>query len=522
MPVQDKSERGPERAPEKSPSNGAESRRGLPFADQPASRREIPHGAADDLVHDPAFEAGEGQGELFGPYDYDGNDEQRDSQVHILSADSAEEWRETLPSGKEGGVRRSDDIHVGQRSGEDRIDGTPDESPVQSQVQSPHQSSDQGHGETQVRPEEPRKNRETELPPTSRQPQISNQPAKEEDRGASGRGRQNSGSQDRGTRRRVRVARGVGNDDSARRWKSHAKQRKDTLPGYAYIVFVFILVATVYLARVAWMGGSSLFDDSPVASQRGGPAGAPAQGSSNIPMPTGANVIPWERDALQELDSSQKHAAQGALSSAEADLDRVDSSLTAARLQSQPVDPGFFGTVISALDRVLQQRPQDTKLHGLVTSTRGELASLRSAQQIPSGALGTKPVSFATSRSLSPGDTINLEALGGEYLDATVMADTVEIFAPPMTRSLADNVTVNGITIAGATQTLDGIHWRNVEFVDTRVRYADGDVDLQDVHFVRCTFTFPDDERGSQLADAIALGKSTFTIGAPAPQQNPQ
>jgi hypothetical protein len=78
-------------------------------------------------------------------------------------------------------------------------------------------------------------------------------------------------------------------------------------------------------------------------------------------------------------------------------------------------------------------------------------------------------------------------------------------------RSLEDNVAVEKLTIAGASQTLDGIRWTDVTFVGTRVKYAKGPLDMENVRFVNCTFDFPADESGSRLSNAIALGQTSFT-----------
>jgi acyl dehydratase len=106
---------------------------------------------------------------------------------------------------------------------------------------------------------------------------------------------------------------------------------------------------------------------------------------------------------------------------------------------------------------------------------------------------------------------LNPGALGGDYLDATKLAATGEIVVPPVRRSLEDNVAVEKLTIAGASQTLDGIRWTNVTFVGTRVKYAKGPLDMENVRFVNCTFDFPADESGSRLSNAIALGQTSFT-----------
>jgi hypothetical protein len=51
-----------------------------------------------------------------------------------------------------------------------------------------------------------------------------------------------------------------------------------------------------------------------------------------------------------------------------------------------------------------------------------------------------------------------------------------------------------------------------VTFIGTRLRYQGGEADLQNVHFVRCTFGFANGDRGARLATAIALGESSIAI----------
>ncbi len=115
-------------------------------------------------------------------------------------------------------------------------------------------------------------------------------------------------------------------------------------------------------------------------------------------------------------------------------------------------------------------------------------------------------------RTLAANDLLDPAVLGGNFLDATLLPDMAEILLPPETRQFSDNVRVENLTIAGGSQTLDGIHWHNVTFIDARLRYEDGPLDLQNVRFVRCTFGFPSDARGAQIANAIALGQTTLKI----------
>jgi hypothetical protein len=115
-------------------------------------------------------------------------------------------------------------------------------------------------------------------------------------------------------------------------------------------------------------------------------------------------------------------------------------------------------------------------------------------------------------RILVIGATLNPASLGGNLLDATSMPSGAEILEPPMSRLFADNVHVENLTIVGAAQTLDGIHWKNVTFIGTHLRYEGGEVDLHDVRFIHCMFGFPSDDRAGRLATAIARGQTTVVI----------
>src|SRR5579862_8615355 len=115
-------------------------------------------------------------------------------------------------------------------------------------------------------------------------------------------------------------------------------------------------------------------------------------------------------------------------------------------------------------------------------------------------------------RILAIGAVLNPAKLGGNLLDATSMPSGAEILEPPMSRIFADNVRVENLTIAGAAQTLDGIHWKNVTFIGTHLRYEGGEVDLHDVRFIHSMFGFPSDDRGGRLATAIARGQTTVVI----------
>lgn len=288
----------------------------------------------------------------------------------------------------------------------------------------------------------------------------------------------------------------------------------------------------------------------------------------------GPPVAPWEQDVLEYFDEAGRQAKGGNIIGAEVQVDQAVAEMEEARVRSEPVQENFFGRVSTKLDGILKapaagesavQNPDATssahqiqargadpvaaRLFQHVTQARIELAAMRSWQEsMPTRARlavsvaedavdgrvvkSTRPdlasalsvsasgkltlpaghVDVEAPRELSKGDIFGPTSLHANFLDASLMPDTSEILMPPESRRLSDNVRVENLTIAGASQTLGGIHWRNVTFIETRVRYEDGGLDLHNVHFIHCTFGFPSDARGAAIANMIALGNASLTI----------
>lgn len=263
-----------------------------------------------------------------------------------------------------------------------------------------------------------------------------------------------------------------------------------------------------------------------------------------------AHGIPWERDVMILLESGIRDAQAGNLTGSEMDVDRASSLIETARLQLSPAAADFFASVVQQLDRVAAVHPENVRLVEHTRLVRIDLAELRSElagpapavpatgsaaalatavsslsptaskpSDGPSGGAATMPadaedhhVTLGAPRSVVSGQDLTPKTFGGNYVDASIMPDTSEILEPPSTRLFVDNVRVENLTFQGAAQTLDGIHWHNVIFIGTRLRFEGGEVDLQNVHFVRCTFGFTTDERGARLANAIALGEPSIVI----------
>ena len=275
------------------------------------------------------------------------------------------------------------------------------------------------------------------------------------------------------------------------------------MPVYAQIAIPILLI--LLFGRLAWQGAHSLFHFGGKGS------------STNIArVHTEPPVAPWALDFKQSLDASERDAAAGNLSAAEIAADRAESFLTTARLGAQSAAPGFFASASAQLDRVLQKKPADQRFFAHVTSARIELASFRSAQEIAPPAPADRIVLDAP-RPLRANQTLNPAALKGKYLDATSLPEISEILAPPTSRAFADNIRVENLTITGAAQTLDGIRWRNVTFVNTHLRYDGGELSLENVRFIRCRFGLPEDERGARIASAVVLAPppGAITISEP-------
>jgi hypothetical protein len=291
-----------------------------------------------------------------------------------------------------------------------------------------------------------------------------------------------------------------------RRHRRHRTTFSTSAPGYAR--FTIVTIALLLVATLIWRGIRWVWH----------PAREQAAAYSRLTVASSSpGAAPWERDVMASLAAGAQDAGEGKLVAAEMDVDRAASIITGMRLQSSSAQPEFFEGTISALDRVARMHPEDKRLVEHVALARVELAGLRSsldATALPAetSAPETRRVRIAAPRSIEAGHVLDPATLGGDYLDGMLMPDTAEILLPPASRMFTDNVRVENLIIAGAAQTLDGVHWHNVTFIGTRLRYQGGELDLRNVRFVRCRFGFSSDDRGARLANALALGQSSLVI----------
>lgn len=323
-----------------------------------------------------------------------------------------------------------------------------------------------------------------------------------------------------------------------RRW---VRRKSGFTPAPTYARVAVVSLAMALMATLAWQGAQRLLVPARMGSDDA--AHFLARPPSDRP-----GVPAWQTDLSDALGQAVAQGAGGNITAAEMESDRAATILMTARMQTLIATPELFEHTVHELDRVLQTHPDNVRLVEHVTLARIELAQLRSAQPVmpeasgggegaaskhedapQTGSLNSGAdvgpgvqavhavsipghVILAAPRALAANDLLDSTALHGNYIDATLMPVTSEVLLPPSTRVMADGVRVDGLTITGAAQTLDGIRWKNVTFVGTRLRYEGGEVSLQNVRFTNCTFGFSADERGARLADAIAFGQRSFVM----------
>lgn len=223
---------------------------------------------------------------------------------------------------------------------------------------------------------------------------------------------------------------------------------------------------------------------------------------------------------LSAEPAEQSSDAEGSAQGAPADLvaGRLFQHVTQARIElaamrswEEPMPAGML-----AIDSAKAAEHSAAQTAAERDATNGSVPDLPSSAPFISAAgklkLPAGHIAIEAPRELSANQLLDPASVRGNFLDATLMPDTSEILLPPEHRQLSDNVRVEGLTMAGASQTLDGVHWRNVSFVGARLRYEDGPLDLQNVRFIHCTFGFPSDARGASIANAIVHGQTSLTI----------
>jgi hypothetical protein len=183
---------------------------------------------------------------------------------------------------------------------------------------------------------------------------------------------------------------------------------------------------------------------------------------------------------------------------------RAASTLTATlRQEKSPSRPEFFRGIVEGT-RALSNSTQPS-LRDAAFDLQTQLAEYRSAL-IPiknDEAWTFQPMPHAITvypNARISGGTFNMSNVSG---DAIVAGKGIRTHPLPY---------LQGTVIEGGMQTLDGFEWQHVIFIGMHIRYKGGEVKLNGVVFINCTFDLQRDKRGARVADYVALDLPTLNI----------
>jgi hypothetical protein len=173
-------------------------------------------------------------------------------------------------------------------------------------------------------------------------------------------------------------------------------------------------------------------------------------------------------------------------------------------------------TVSEPLQIALQQKTDQS----FIAATRQPStwnAVLISLKTLPTS-LQTNPWTF-TPKEHAIRAFPNTVVTGGNFDVSAVTGDAVELGVAtkyPLSFRPLPPPLFDGTVFQGGRQTLDGIEWRNVTFVQMHISYKGGVVKIEGVRFVNCTFDLPPDPRGAKLAQYVALNGPKLEFGSAA------
>jgi hypothetical protein len=207
--------------------------------------------------------------------------------------------------------------------------------------------------------------------------------------------------------------------------------------------------------------------------------------------------------AQKYIGDSAAYAVRAKTALAVKAVQQATSALASATEEKLPNPPEYFVKTIGMIDGIahvstspeLSPQLQDARV--CLARYRSSLITVAKTTYI-----GMKPNVRMMGAMTLKGDN----NISGGYLDISAVPGDGFIGAPTGHKlSLSDNIRFVGTFIGGGTQTIDGIHWINVTFIGTEIRYTGGELDLEHVTFAGCTFEAPANERGERFAEYVAL-----------------
>jgi hypothetical protein len=196
------------------------------------------------------------------------------------------------------------------------------------------------------------------------------------------------------------------------------------------------------------------------------------------------------------LDKSKKDADEGKTADAQRSLQLAGIFLQTATQEKAKVDPAYFQAVSQQLAGLKSLPALAPEVHG----TSLELAAYKSSLQ---------PQPKVTGKEIRVVDATNSSDLKDRVtLNKITPGDFV--VPPSVVRRLNEAGLVSGLVLRGAvpgvSQTLDGLRWNDVIFINVHIKYAGGETELRNVTFVNCTFEIVDSPRGTNMTNYVVLG----------------
>jgi hypothetical protein len=226
---------------------------------------------------------------------------------------------------------------------------------------------------------------------------------------------------------------------------------------------------------------------------------------SNIGNQFDSKLANLKTDLIKEfLTRAKVSSAKGDESDASAAL-RAASILTSiAKEDREPAGANFFKEAVFDLTSIQPLATIPSVLAAPTHDASVQLASYRSAIE-PAPPLPKKRIEIGGSKTTK--DIAHAYALEGGAIIAYGGPPGFDMFSFPSTGLPTE---FENFAFADGSQILDNGIWTNVVFLNMHIKYQGGFVQLTNVSFVGCSFSFALDSRSFALANAIALNRSVL------------
>ncbi|MGO9126634.1 MAG: hypothetical protein ACLP6G_17330 [Terriglobales bacterium] len=227
------------------------------------------------------------------------------------------------------------------------------------------------------------------------------------------------------------------------------------------------------------------------------------------------------------ISTAKRELSDGRLPQAASAVQSATAMVATAQLRGIRPDPAFFKRQIEEVSGI---HPKSRELADQVNQFRFTLATYRSQFNprpvIPKETQEWKPdIQIQPSVNYHVGPNAQFVLPAGNTIEgppgqpSRVVFDIHDLgdkdFIVPPSRSMEEaKIMIANVTIFGGSQTLGGIYWEDVTFVNVRIKFVNGSMRLHNVRFVNCTFDLPSNQDGAGIADYAALdSRGDFRIG---------